>query len=138
MFNPFKPPRPICPRCKRLEFLAGGHGPLICQFCECPLRVPESYGRWIWGLTMVTLAAVGLPTYSSKHAGTWLLFLILLALPTRLFLGMLLPPWFEEGRQRFRFTFVVWYFTLALALPVSVGGLSGLHLAVGTKTEIQE
>ena len=93
----------------------------------------------MWLLTIAGLSVLAAPTYSHQHAGTWLLVFIVCALPMRIVLNTVLPPWFEAGAKRFRFPFVAWYIAIALTLPVCVIVLGWFQVAIGaSKSEIAE
>ena len=116
-----------------------GHGILKCALCESELYVPIAYARWIWALIVSILAMAGAITFSSTHAGTWLLFLILSSIPLRIALGKVIPPWLEAGQQRFRFTFLLWYLGFSISIPLYVLGMGWFRvLTGGSKGEINE
>jgi hypothetical protein len=131
LFNPLKPQRPVCPACGR-HFFISGHGVLKCAFCESKLCIPVAYPRLLWLLITIILVVVGMATYSSAHAGTWLLCLIISSIPLRVALGKAIPPWFETGRQQFRFTFLIWYLVMALSVPLDLIALGWFHLLLGS------
>ena len=139
MFNPFHRRIPLCPVCGGRIFRLGGHGPLRCAFCNSELYVPIAYARWIWVLVVVLLSGLGVMTYSVQHTGTWLLLLLLLSVAVRALLGILIPPWFQAGRQNVAFPFLLWYVIIAITLPVSVIGLGWFHVLIGaSKSEISD
>jgi hypothetical protein len=74
-------------------------------------------------------------TYSSAHAGTWLLCLIISSIPLRVAVGKAIPPWFETGKQRFRFTFLLWYVGIALSMPLCVVALGWSHVLTGSSRD---
>jgi hypothetical protein len=123
------------PGLQRPDLFSRGHGPLMCRFCASELRIPEAYGRLMWLLVLGIVSVLGLPTYIREHAGTWLLVLLLLAIPIRLGLSLVLPPWFEPGKQR-SFNFVSWYIVMALTMPLSIIVLGRVHVPVGTKGDV--
>jgi hypothetical protein len=139
LFNPLKPEPPSCPVCRRQLFIVAGHGVLRCALCESELCIPIAYPQLLWLLIVTILGAIGIATYSSAHAGTWLLCLIISSIPLRIALGKTIPPWFNAGRQQFRFTFLLWYFGFALSLPLYRLAEGWFHVLTGnSKDELSE
>lgn len=141
MIGPFQPERQNCPICGiRIVRLGGGHGvPPRCPHCYSEVHIPISYGRWIWLLIVVALAAAGAATYDEAHAGTWLLLLILCSIPVRVVLGILIPPYYAVGKYKRGIPFLFWYVSYAVTMPVVVTAWGWLHVLVGaSKSEISD
>jgi ammonia channel protein AmtB len=97
------------------------------------------YFRLLWLLTVVILGGAGAVTYSREHAGSWLLVLILTAIPLRVLLGVLLPPWFALGRPKSNLPFPVWYFSICLTMFLYWQFWGWSNLALGaSQTEVAE
>ncbi len=135
MFNPFHRSVPTCPACQfPLRLFRGG-----CAHCRAPLYIPSSYFRWVWLLVLAVLTALAIPTYTSEHAGTWFLELLLIALPVRLICGVLVPPPFECGQQRSKLPFVAWYVACCLMIFVYWTGFGWTHILLGaSKDELRD
>ena len=135
MFNPFRREMPICPACRSPLWFHFGR----CAYCGAELYVPPSYFRWVWCLTLVVLGLLGASTYSSGHAGTWLLILIVLTPPIRIVCGLLVPATFQVGMGKQSLPFIAWYIAYCLFVFVYWNGLTWVHLLLkASKDELQE
>jgi hypothetical protein len=135
MFNPLRREVPVCPECKRIARIARG----CCQWCGAEVRVPIAYFRWLGFLVLITLVALGTPTFNARHAGTWLLVLLFLAIPIRVIWGILIPPWIERGPFKPRLPFIVWYVSVCV-MNIAYWTLWGwLHVGLGaSKDELND
>jgi hypothetical protein len=126
MFNPFRRETPKCPGCQRPAQIRRGR----CAFCNVRVYIPRAYFRLIWLLVVVVLVATGAATYSRGHTGTWLLALLLSAIPLRIVFGFLIPPWFELGSIKYGLPFVLWYVAICVSnfLYWQIWGWSSLAL----------
>jgi hypothetical protein len=139
MFNPFQRDRPHCPVCRHIFQAAGGHGPLRCALCDSQVYIPVAYARWVWFAVLVLLCVVGIFTHNAQHSGIWILLLLLSAVPLRILLGILIPPWFEAKKDRVGFPFLLWYICLAITMPLSWTAIGWFQVLTGSsKSEIQE
>lgn len=136
VFNPFKRNRPECPVCHHGGFVRERFGSLMCGSCGIEVRIPDAYARRMWLLVLTALTVLAVPTYNHRHAGTWLLLLILTALPVRVFLGRLIPPWLEVGKPRSRLSFVVWCILMAVGMPLITIVWGWLHVLLGNRREL--
>jgi hypothetical protein len=97
MLNPLHRTVPVCPECGRTARIARGR----CRWCDAEVYIPIAYFRWLWFLVATTLVGMGVLTFNAGHAGTWLLVLLVLAVPIRLIWGIVIPPWFELGSVKY-------------------------------------
>src|SRR5262249_26228977 len=101
--------------------------------------VPIAYFRLLWLLAFMTLGALGIPTFNSEHAGTWLLVLVLLALPSRMVWGLLVPPWIQRGVYKTGLPFIAWYFVASLTQFLMWSFWGWLHILLGaSNAEMRE
>ena len=135
MFNPLRRELPVCPECRRAARVARGR----CIWCGVQVHVPIAYFRWLWFLVVTTLTVVGALTFRSPHAGTWLLVLLLSAIPIRFLWGIVVPPWFERGPLKAGLPFIVYYVSVC-ALQIAYWSLWGwIHVGLGaTKEELND
>jgi hypothetical protein len=135
MFNVLRREVPVCPECKRVARVARGR----CLWCGAEVHIPVAYFRWLWFLVLTTLAVLGALTFRSRHAGTWLLVLLLLAIPIRFLWGIVVPPWFERGVFKAGLPFIAYYVSVCV-LQVAYWSLWGwLHVGLGaTKDELND
>lgn len=57
--------------------------------------------------------------------------LLLLAIPFRLALSLVLPPWFVAGKHRSRLGFVAWYVMVVITFPISEVAVGWFQLLIG-------
>jgi hypothetical protein len=108
-------------------------------WCGTEIYVPVAYFRLLWLAVFVTMVALGAATFNSAHAGTWLLVLILLAVPVRMIWGILVPPWIERGVFKPRLPFIAWYVAVSLTQFVYWSLWGWLHILLGaSKAELSE
>lgn len=139
MFNPFRRVKPNCPVCGRPFLAAREHGPLRCALCASQVYVPVAYARWIWFAESVVLSVIGIFTHNAQHPGIWILLLLLSAVPLRILLGILIPPWFQAKKDRFGFPFLLWYACFAITMPLSWIAMGWFLVLTGSsKSELQE
>jgi hypothetical protein len=132
MINPFRIRPPTCPECQ--SHIRRIHG--NCAYCGTDLYIPVAYFRWIWALALAVVVAVAIPTYTGRHAGSWLLGLVCLSLVLRVVAGFLIPPWLERGEPKPHMPFVIWYFACFLFLFCYWTFLGWSHVLVGSTREI--
>lgn len=133
--NPFRREAPTCPGCSSRARIGRGR----CLYCHAQVYIPILYFRMLWLLVVLSLAAIGTATFRRDHAGTWLLALLLAAIPLRLIFGILIVPWFELGAVRYSLPFPVWYVACCVTTLIYWEAWSWLHLGLGaSKDEINE
>jgi hypothetical protein len=136
MFNPFRRAVPRCPECGRPPRI-GRDGK--CLGCGERIYVPIAYFRWLWFLVFVTLVALAIPTFNGDHSGTWLLVLLVLAVPIRVIWGIIIPPWIERGAFKSEVPFIAFYGASCLMGIIYWTLWGWLHVGLGaTKDELKD
>src|SRR5262249_44331720 len=135
MLNALQPKPPVCPVCKRPGRIDRGQ----CSCCGAAIHIPDAYFRWLWFLTLLTLAGFAAFVFKSRHIGTWLLFLITVSLPVRIGWSFAIPPWFERGEYKNRWPFAFFYLAAFITLFLEWIAWGWLHVGLGaTKSELGE
>ncbi len=104
----------ICPGCgRRLVLARTGYGMVSCYFCEAELGMASSYA---WSITLISYLSVAITavfTYNPERRGAWLLFLMLMIVPFRLFWQKVTPPWFTTVNRAHRPYFLACFLGVA-------------------------
>jgi len=134
-FNPFQRSLPVCPECLRPAAIEMGQ----CCWCGAEVHVPSAYSRWIWFLTLVTVAGLGSVSFSSRHIGTWLLSLLLLSLPVSIVWNYLIPPRIERGEDKSGWPFLFFYVGIFITFFLEWIAWGWLHVGLGAaRSELNE
>lgn len=108
-----------------------------CIYCEADVHIPLAYFRWLWALTLSIVIILGMITY--RATGTWLLVLLLVALPIRWILEILIPPWLEPGTSRYQASFAILYVTYLMVLLFELICLGAANFLIGaTRSDVRE
>jgi hypothetical protein len=126
----------LCPECGSPARIDGDYR---CVWCGERIYIPFAYFRWLWFLVFVTLIALAIPTFNGKHAGTWLLVLLILALQIRAVWGIMIPPWVERGAFKEDVPFIAFYLASCFIGIVYWTLWGWLHVGLGaTKDELKD
>lgn len=127
-----------CPRCgepidrRRLN-------EWVCPSCQARIGIAHSYQRCVDLLTFAWIVLLGIVTHRSASDGTWLLGIILSAIPFWIAFIVLVPPWLKQGSNQPRVTIVSSFLGAAMTIfLVEFLGFTAVILLLGSKRDLQE
>jgi predicted RNA-binding Zn-ribbon protein involved in translation (DUF1610 family) len=133
----FKPP--TCPQCNERiwrEHLKDWK----CPSCHTDIGFADSYRRFIGLLTFASISLIATATHKSSSGGTWILSVVLLAIPVWLIFIIIVPPWLKRGHNQPKITIVSSWLGTALSVFVfEFLGFGTAYVLLGaSQSELQE
>jgi len=127
-----------CPSCG--EAIDRGHfKERVCRSCNADFDLAISYQRYIAFLTFAAMVVIGMTTHKSSADGSWLLGILLAAIPIWMIFVVFVPPWLQKGHNQPRITIVSSFLAMALTMfLVEFLGFGTLNVLLASARERQE
>jgi len=111
-----------------------------CPSCHTDIGIAHSYRACVGLLALASIIRLGVTTYKPTSDGSWLLGVMISAVPLWVLFMALVPPWLKRGHNQPRITFVSSWLGAALTVfLVEFLGFGAAYLVLGaSQRELRE